>query len=90
MNLAIEALPPEALLQRAMQIAHSFEGASPTAFSLSKRALGASLQSEFSTMLEMEAQSQAIAGSTTYFRESIRRSVSKEPGQFQWPGPHRG
>jgi len=84
-GLALEALPPEALLPRAMALAHSFEGASATAFSLSKRALQTSLQSDFESMLEMEASSQAIAGSSAYFRESIRRFAAKEPAQFRWP-----
>jgi enoyl-CoA hydratase/carnithine racemase len=47
MDLALEALPPEALLPRAMELAGSFEGTSPIAFSLSKRALQASLQGDF-------------------------------------------
>jgi enoyl-CoA hydratase/carnithine racemase len=84
-GLALEALPPEALLPRAMALAHSFEGGSPTAFSLSKRALQTSLQSDFESMLEMEASSQAIAGSSAYFRESVRRFAAKEPAQFRWP-----
>jgi len=85
MDLALEALPPEALLPRAMELAGSFEGTSPIAFSLSKRALQASLQGDFDTMLEMEASSQAIAGSSAYVRESIRRFGAKEPAQFRWP-----
>jgi 2-(1,2-epoxy-1,2-dihydrophenyl)acetyl-CoA isomerase len=85
MGLALEALQPEALLPRALQLAHSFEGASATAFSLSKRALADTLQSDFHSMLEREASSQAIAGSSEYFREAIRRFAAKEPAQFRWP-----
>lgn len=89
MGLALEALPPEALPARAMELARSFEGASPTAFSLSKQALAATLQSDFNTMLEMEATSQAIASSSAYFREAIRRFAAKEPAQFRWPKKDR-
>ena len=39
MNIALEALAPEALMPRAMELARSLAGASPTAFSLSKRDL---------------------------------------------------
>jgi len=85
MGLALETLPPEALPARAMELAQGFEGASPTAFSLSKQALAATLQSDFNTMLEMEATSQAIASSSAYFREAIRRFAAKEPAQFRWP-----
>jgi len=85
MNLALEATAPEALLPRAMEIARSLEGGSPTAFSLSKQALAATLQSDFPTMLAMEASSQAIAGSSAYFREAVRRFAAKEPAPFRWP-----
>jgi enoyl-CoA hydratase/carnithine racemase len=85
MGLALETVPPEELPARAMELARSFEGASPTAFSLSKRALQASLQNDFDTMLEMEASAQAIAGSSAYVRESIRRFGAREPAQFRWP-----
>ena len=85
MNIALEALAPEALMPRAMELARSLAGASPTAFSLSKRALAATLQSDLETMLDMEASSQAIALSSAYFREAIRRFAAKEPAQFCWP-----
>lgn len=85
MGLAMEVLAPEALLPRALAIAHSFEGASATALSLSKQALRASLQSELPTMLDLEAAAQAIAIGSDYARESVRRFVAKEPAQFRWP-----
>jgi len=85
MGLALESLPTEALIPRAIALAQAFEGVSPTAFSLSKAALAATLQSDLSTMLEMEACAQAIAGSSTYFREAVRRFVAREPATFQWP-----
>ena len=50
-----------------------------------KRALAATLQSDLETMLDMEASSQAIALSSAYFREAIRRFAAKEPAQFCWP-----
>jgi enoyl-CoA hydratase/carnithine racemase len=84
-GLALEILAPEALLPRALELARSFEGASPMAFSLSKQALAASLQSDLSTMLDMEATSQAVAGTSAYFQEAVRRFGAKEPAQFRWP-----
>jgi enoyl-CoA hydratase/carnithine racemase len=85
MNLAMEVLEPEALLPRALEIAHSLEGASATAMSLSKQALQASLQSDLHTMLELESSAQAIAGGSEYARESVRRFAAREPAQFKWP-----
>jgi enoyl-CoA hydratase/carnithine racemase len=85
MGLALEAPPPDELMPRAMELARSFEGTSATAFSLSKRALAATLQSDFETMLEMEANAQVIAGSSAYFGEAVRRFAAKEPAQFRWP-----
>ncbi|WP_399680155.1 enoyl-CoA hydratase/isomerase family protein [Xenophilus sp.] len=85
MGIALEALPPEALMPRALALAQAFEGGSPTAFSLSKAALAASLHSDLPTLLEMEAGAQAIAGSSAYFREAVRRFAAKEPAAFRWP-----
>ncbi|WP_423454879.1 enoyl-CoA hydratase/isomerase family protein [Ottowia sp. VDI28] len=85
MNLALEAHPPEALRARALEIAHSFEGASAVAMSLSKRALQASLQTDLEAMLDMEASAQAVAGSSSYTREAVRRFAAREPAQFRWP-----
>lgn len=85
MNLALEVLAPADLMPRALEIARSFDGASPTALSLSKQALHASLQSDLSTMLDMEAAAQAIAGASDYTRESVRRFGAREPAQFRWP-----
>ena len=78
-------LAPEALLPRALAIAHSFEGASATAMSLSKQALQASLQSELATMLALEAAGQAIASGSAYALEAMRRFANKEAAQFRWP-----
>lgn len=86
MGLALEALAPDELLPRALLLAQSLADGSPTAFSLSKRALAATLQSDLDTVLDMEASAQAIAGSSEYFREAIRRFAAKESAQFRWPG----
>ena len=85
MNLAMEVHPPEVLLARALEIAHSFEGASAAAMSLSKQALHASLQSDLVAMLDMEATAQAVAGGSEYARESVRRFAARESAQFRWP-----
>lgn len=85
MGIALEVLPPQRLHERALEIARSFEGASATALSLSKQALQVSLQSSLAAMLDLEAASQAIAGSSAYAREAVRRFAAREPAQFRWP-----
>ena len=85
MGLALEVCAPEALLARAQAITRSFCGASATAMSLSKRALQSSLQSDLSSMLDMEAAAQAIAGGSEHAAEAVRRFMTKQAAQFQWP-----
>jgi 2-(1,2-epoxy-1,2-dihydrophenyl)acetyl-CoA isomerase len=85
MGIALEVLPADALLPRAMQMAAAFRGASPVAQAMAKRALNASLQSDLETMLTIEATSQAVALSGAYVMEAARRFAAKEPPQFRWP-----
>lgn len=85
MGIALEVLPPQDLMPRALAMAASFCGASEAALSLAKRGLNASLGSDLSTMLELEATGQAVALSGDYLKESARRFVAKEPPQFRWP-----
>ncbi len=85
LGIALEVLPADQLMARAMEIATSFVGASAAALSISKQALGASLQSDLATMLDLEASGQAIASGSDYAKESVRRFAAKEPPQFRWP-----
>jgi 2-(1,2-epoxy-1,2-dihydrophenyl)acetyl-CoA isomerase len=85
MGIVFEIQPEELLVERARQLAHSFTQASPTALSLIKRAMNASLGSDLSTMLEMEATGQGLARSTDYHRDATMRFLNKQPLLFQWP-----
>lgn len=85
MGLALEALPPSALLPRALAMAHSFEGASATALRLSKQALFRSLNSDLAGMLDLEAAGQALVLGSDYVRDAVRRFGAREPAQFAWP-----
>ncbi|MGE0100229.1 MAG: enoyl-CoA hydratase/isomerase family protein, partial [Hydrogenophaga sp.] len=85
LGIALEVLPVSDLMARAQAMARGLCGASDAAMSLTKQALNASLGSDLSTMLEMEASGQAIAASSDYLKESARRFVAKEPPQFRWP-----
>lgn len=86
-GLALEAHPPEALLPRAHALARSLAEGPALAFGLSKQALNASLQSELSTMLDLEAAAQAIAGASEYTADAVRRFAAREPARLQWPAP---
>lgn len=85
LGLAMEVLAPDALMARAQAMGRSFCGASEAALRLGKRAINASLQSSLETMLDVEAMSQGIAGSSDYLKEAARRFMAKEPPQFVWP-----
>lgn len=85
MGIVFEIQPEDRLAERARQLALSFNQASPTALSLTKRALNASLNSDLGTMLEIEASGQAIARTTDYHRAAVSRFLNKQPTLFQWP-----
>lgn len=85
LGIVFEIQPEESLQERARQLAHSFTQASPTALSIIKRAMNASLGNDLGTMLEIEATGQGLARSTDYHRDAIQRYMNKQPQQFQWP-----
>lgn len=85
LGLAMELHAPEDLLPRAQAMAASFVNASPVAISLVKRTL-AGWGGDLSTMLELEANAQALAMGTADHRTAVSRFVNKESALFQWPG----
>jgi 2-(1,2-epoxy-1,2-dihydrophenyl)acetyl-CoA isomerase len=85
MGIVFEIQPADSIDERARQLALSLTRLPPTALSLTKRALNASLNSSLGTMLEMEATGQGLARSTNYHREAAVRFLNKEPALFQWP-----
>ncbi|MEB0032875.1 enoyl-CoA hydratase/isomerase family protein [Undibacterium sp. RTI2.1] len=86
MGIVFEIQPEEKLAERAHEMAHSFTQGSQTAISLTKRAMNASLGSNLTTMLEMEATGQGLARSTSYHRDAVKRFLSKQALAFKWPG----
>jgi 2-(1,2-epoxy-1,2-dihydrophenyl)acetyl-CoA isomerase len=85
MGIVYEIHEPPALLERARQMAKSFTAAPPVAMSLSKRALGRSLETDLGTMLAIEADAQGIAFSTDYAKEALQRFLDKQPPLYMWP-----
>lgn len=85
LGIVNEIVPVEALQARARTLADSFAGASPLAVSLIKRAVTASSISDMSTMLDIEAMSQALVFGCDYHQEAISRFLNKQPPMFNWP-----
>jgi len=85
LGIVFEVHDAENLHARAQALAHSFVDAPPTAVSLTKRAVSASLGSDLQTMLELEAAGQALAFGTEYHRGAVARFGRKEPALFRWP-----
>lgn len=85
MGLALEVLPWQALHGRANDLATAMAKASPTALSLTKQALDASLQSDLPSMLATEAAGQAIALTSAEHREAVQAFVRKEGAPYAWP-----
>jgi 2-(1,2-epoxy-1,2-dihydrophenyl)acetyl-CoA isomerase len=73
------------LLARAQAIAASFTAASPLAVSLVKRALAAAPAASLDTMLDFEADAQALCFGSAGHREAVARFLDKQPGGFRWP-----
>ena len=82
LGLALEVLPDDALLDRAMALASTFRGASPLALALAKRALDQSQHCDLSTLLDIEAAGQALAMGSEYHADAVQRFVAKEPLRF--------
>jgi 2-(1,2-epoxy-1,2-dihydrophenyl)acetyl-CoA isomerase len=85
LGIAMEIQPAERLLERAQALATSFVNASPMAVSLVKRALAAAPQADLQTLLEVEANAQALSFNTEYHRLAVARFLSKAQPLFLWP-----
>ncbi|HEU0199879.1 MAG TPA: enoyl-CoA hydratase/isomerase family protein [Burkholderiaceae bacterium] len=85
LGIAMEIQPAERLLERAQALAASFVNASPMAVSMIKRALSAAPHADLQTLLEVEANAQALSFNSEQHRQAVARFLSKEPALFQWP-----
>lgn len=86
-GLVAEVCDPGAALGRARELALLLATGSPTAFSLAKRMLLASFQSDVGTMLGMEAAAQGIAYTSDYHTDAVQRFLAKEAPRFRWAAP---
>ncbi len=84
MGMVFEIQPEETINARAQALAASMSSLPLAALSLTKRIFNASLNSDLSTMLEMEAAGQGIARSTAYHHEAATRFLDKNAPLYQW------
>lgn len=84
LGIAMESVPVADLQERARAVARSFTTASPAAVSMTMDALNASLNMDLASLLQLEAAAQAVAGTSDYHREAVRRFMAKEPLAFDW------
>ena len=84
LGIVFELTPQEQVLQRAQALAATFVNASPLAVSLVKRALAATAN-DLHTMLDIEADAQALCFGSTPHKTAVARFLDKQPALFQWP-----
>jgi 2-(1,2-epoxy-1,2-dihydrophenyl)acetyl-CoA isomerase len=83
LGIAMEMHAPDALLPRALALAESFEGASPMAVSLIKRATAST--SDLALQLSLEADAQALAMGSPEHKAAVQDFLEKRPAKFSWP-----
>jgi 2-(1,2-epoxy-1,2-dihydrophenyl)acetyl-CoA isomerase len=86
LGLVLEVVEPGRLHARALELATALAQASQVGFGLSKRLLAASLQSDLSTMLEMESTAQSVAATSTEAAIALSAVAQRKPPPFSWPG----
>ena len=86
-GVATALTPGRDVVEVAVDAAAQLAQGSPTALSLAKRALNASLASDLHTMLDREADAQGICFTTAYFAEAIERFAAKQPPRLAWRDP---
>lgn len=90
LGIVMEIVPADGLLARAQALAASFSGASSLAVSLVKRSCAAAPQGDLATMLDIEANAQALCFGTQTHRDAVARFINKQPAAFQWPAATAG
>ena len=85
LGIAMEVVPKEGALPRALEIAQALAKASPVATAMTKTALNNSLSSDLRSMIEYEATAQGVAFSSDFHVAAVQDFLAKRPGSFQWP-----
>ncbi|MFN4089237.1 MAG: enoyl-CoA hydratase/isomerase family protein, partial [Alphaproteobacteria bacterium] len=84
MGIVYDIWPQEGFLDRAKAFAGRFRGASTEALGMSKNLLNQSFETDFKTMLELEAMAQSVARGSSYHTAAVARFVEKQPPLFNW------
>lgn len=75
---------PETLAAQALQFAHRFDGASRHALAQTKRLLHKSFETPYATLMELEANAQAVAAATPEHARAVRGFMAGAPAAFDW------
>jgi len=75
---------PQALLPAVRELAGQICRGPADALALSKRMLNLSLDADYATMANMESLSQAVAMSTPFHRDAVRRFGNKQAQSYDW------
>ena len=82
-GLAIEVVPPDQLMGRAMEIAQSFLDGAPLAQSFAKQGINAAFESSFAESISWEGQSQAIAMQSEDVVEGVAAFLAKRTPRWK-------
>lgn len=84
LGLCMEVMPAPELLPRAKEIAGMMSEVSPTAYALTKEITARAMQTDSDTILEMEADAQAICLTSDYHFDAIARFAAKTAPAFNF------
>ncbi|MEM9474893.1 MAG: enoyl-CoA hydratase-related protein [Pseudomonadota bacterium] len=84
LGIALEVLPPDALLPRAVAMAAQMAQASPLAFRLTKQISARAMECDSDTILELEAQAQSVCLTSNYHYDAISLFAAKKPARFNF------
>lgn len=83
-GIALEITAPEALMDRAWDMARQMAQGSRAAFRLTKDISGRALDTDAETLLSLELQAQSILLASRYNAEAVTRFANKEPLRFNF------
>ncbi|WP_444634361.1 enoyl-CoA hydratase/isomerase family protein [Cupriavidus oxalaticus] len=76
--------PHETLAEQARQFALRFVEAPPQAMGAMKRMLNSSFETSYGAFVELEANAQAVASTTAYHADALRRFAEGKPLRYDW------
>jgi 2-(1,2-epoxy-1,2-dihydrophenyl)acetyl-CoA isomerase len=83
LGLTLETLAPEALMDRALELARSFAGAPTVALGLAKRQVEAAATNSFDQQIELESLMQPIASRTEDHEEGLKAFRERRKPAFK-------